>query len=180
MEKMKPGEFEQIFDLMELSFPKSEYRDHDQQEQLLADSHYQIYTLTDALSGFVKAFMAVWTFDELVYLEHFAVNPRFRNHGLGAVMLQELLASTPKRICLEVELPQTPLSSRRVAFYTRNHFVLNPYPYIQPSLGKGRAPQPLRIMTSEQAVSEEEFAQIRALLYRHVYRVDPEGSGISI
>ena len=47
MEKMKPGEFEQIFDLMELSFPKSEYRDHDQQEQLLADPHHQ----TDIIHG---------------------------------------------------------------------------------------------------------------------------------
>ena len=176
MEKMKKDEFDQIFDLMKLSFPIIEYRDYDAQKALLSDPNYQILTLPDTVSGFIKAFMAIWEFEELIYIEHFAVSPRFRNHGLGAVMLQELLSSTPKQVCLEVELPQTEIAARRIAFYERNHFVFNPYPYMQPSLGAGRAPQPLRIMTSDHAITRSEFEAIRALLYRYVYHAETEES----
>ena len=40
MEKMKKDEFDQIFDLMKLSFPIIEYRDYDAQKALLSDPHY--------------------------------------------------------------------------------------------------------------------------------------------
>ena len=66
MEKMKKDEFDQIFDLMKLSFPIIEYRDYDAQKALLSDPHYQILTLPDTVSGFIKAFMAIWEFDELI------------------------------------------------------------------------------------------------------------------
>ena len=55
MEKMKKDEFDQIFDLMKLSFPIIEYRDYDAQKALLSDPHYQILTLPDTVSGFIKA-----------------------------------------------------------------------------------------------------------------------------
>ncbi|MCI8448180.1 MAG: hypothetical protein HFH30_07230, partial [Eubacterium sp.] len=75
------------------------------------------------------------------------------------------------RICLEVELPENDLAKRRIRFYERNGFFLNQYPYVQPSISKGRSPIPLLIMTSGQPVSEKIFQEIKSTLYEYVYGV---------
>ena len=53
-------------------------------------------------------------------------------HGHPTVMqqLQELMTQQSKRICLEVELPETELAIRRIRFYERNGLYLNSYDYI--------------------------------------------------
>ena len=66
-------------------------------------------------------------------------------------------------------VPETVLAARRIAFYERNGFFLNDFPYLQPPLSNGRDPVPLRVMTSGRAVSREEFERIKALLYTRVY-----------
>ena len=81
-----------------------------------------------------------------------------------------------KPVCLEVELPESDITRRRIGFYRRNGFFLNDYPYIQPSLGVGRAPQPLRIMTRDGTITQTEFETMRDVIYREVYRVDTEAS----
>ena len=75
------------------------------------------------------------------------------------------------RICLEVEFPDNEISRRRIGFYERNGFVLNNYPYIQPPISEGRNPVPLKIMTTDKGITEEQFNKIRALLYKYVYNV---------
>ena len=43
-------------------------------------------------------------------------------------------------------------------------------------LGVGRAPQPLRIMTRGETITQTEFETMRDVIYREVYRVDTEAS----
>ncbi len=112
--------------------------------------------------------MAVHEWEDLLYIEHFAVAPAYRNAGLGRKMLQALLSGTKKRVCLEVEPPQDELTRRRIAFYERNGFLYHEYPYTQPSISAGRSPIPLRIMAT-QPLSEEAFCEVRERLYREVY-----------
>ena len=87
------------------------------------------------------------------------------------LMLSLLLTTALLSSCQTVEPPEGELTRRRIAFYERNGFCLNPYPYAQPSIAEGRAPVPLMIMTYGHQISEEEFIKTRDLLYKEVYHV---------
>ena len=164
IEKLKLHEFDAVYAIMEQSFPLEEYRSYEGQKKLLDDPAYSIYGIKE--EGNILGFAAVWQLENWLFLEHLAVDPQRRNRGIGAELLGFL---TEKRCCLEVELPETELARRRIGFYQRNGFFLNDYPYVQPSLGEGRNPVPLSIMTSGSTISPEEFAQVQKLLYSRVY-----------
>lgn len=174
LEQLKTEAFDQVYRIMEQSFPPDEYRPYQEQSALLENPRYTIYVCPDSQTAQVKAFASVWQLEAWFYVEHFAVDPACRNEGLGAAMLQELCACLPGRIYLEVERPDCELARRRIGFYQRNGFFLNEYPYIQPPISTGRSAIPLLIMTTGGVISEKTFQQLRQLLYRHVYRVAPE------
>ena len=171
LEKMKPQEFDGIYAMMEQAFPTDEYRPYDAQKRLLDNPAYQIYTARQPGQDAAAAFLAVWDFTEYVFLEHFAVREALRSLGLGSRILQEFLRLSARQACLEAELPETELARRRIAFYERNGFYTSPYPYVQPPMAEGKKEVPLVIMTSKEAVSREQFEEIKARLYREVYRV---------
>ena len=115
--------------------------------------------------------MAVWEFDDFLFLEHFALDGAIRNKGIGGQMLLELTKKYHKMICLEVEPPNDEISLRRINFYKRNGFVLNMYPYMQPSMSKGKKSIPLMIMTHKREIDTHEFENIRNVLYKNVYGI---------
>lgn len=169
---MYEHEFDTIFSIMETSFPEDEYRPYEEQKALLSDSRYSVYVLPDSDSGEVKAFITVWKFDDFAFAEHFAVNPDYRNQGLGARILKEFKEIFDCQICLEVELPQTDFAIRRIGFYERNGFFFNDYAYMQPPISRGRNAIPLRIMTSGEAIAKERFDYLKKTIYREVYKQD--------
>ncbi|HZJ75538.1 MAG TPA: GNAT family N-acetyltransferase [Clostridia bacterium] len=169
LKKLNAEDFDEVYSLMEKSFPKDEYRSYKEQKELLSNPIYSIYALQGD-GGSVKAFIAVWEFNEFLFIEHLAVNPEYRNSGIGTRMLSEIAALFNKTACLEVEPPETELSCRRIGFYERNNFFFNEYPYIQPAISKGRKPVTLFIMTSGGTVDEKMWRQIKNTLYSKVYK----------
>lgn len=169
IQKLSRDEFDEVYDLMEASFPSDEYRTYEEQKALLDNPYYQVYVKKDSDNQSIKAFIAVWEFEDFAFIEHFAVNPQYRNGGIGARTLTRLVDLLGKSFCLEVEPPEDELTSRRIGFYRRNGFFLNHYPYMQPSISKGKNALPLLIMTSESTVSEKEFEGYRKVLYEKVY-----------
>lgn len=171
LEIMQAQDFDKVFSIMESSFPVDEYRPYGEQRALLNDSRYQIYVLKDLGDREIQAFISVWKLDGFAFVEHFAVSRRYRNQGLGAMILKEIHELLDCCICLEVELPDTNLGKRRIAFYQRNGFFLNDYPYMQPAISKGRTPLPLFVMTSISKVSADTFEHMKTIIYRDVYKV---------
>ena len=172
MYKMHIKEFEQVYRIMEASFPSDEHRPYEEQQELMKNPNYQIYVAREADNSLeIQGFMAVWQFEDLSFIEHFAVDSKYRNTGLGSRMLCEIREHLGGRICLEVELPDNDMAKRRIEFYQRNGLYYNDYPYIQPAISKGRNPIPLRIMTSGGAISEDEYEEIKDILYREVYKL---------
>lgn len=173
LEKIKPYEFGKVYAMMERSFPADEYRSYEGQKALLvgqdAVQNYSIYVLRAQDQKEIQAFLAVWQFADMAYIEHFAVEPSLRSHGIGSLVLKEANRMFTKRICLEVELPETTIAKRRIAFYERNGFSVNDYAYVQPALSKGKRELPLLLMTSRGRISREEFEKIKGQLYREVY-----------
>lgn len=170
IQQFEEREFDRIFEIMEESFPEDEHRPCEEQKALLLEPEYKIYVVKEGSEGQIQAFAAVWELEDYTFIEHLAVTPYGRNAGMGTRMLGELQKISPGRLCLEVELPETELAARRIAFYERNHFTLNAYPYMQPPISRGRKPVPLRIMTTEGGISRDEFESLRDTLYRRVYR----------
>lgn len=170
LEKLKIENFDKIYHLMEKSFPSDEYRTYEEQKALLNNPVYTIYVLYDK-SQDIEAFIAVWEFDKFVFIEHFVVNSQYRNAGIGAKILNEMLELHDKTVCLEVEPPETEMARRRIGFYKRNNFFLNEYPYMQPSICQGKNAIPLFIMTSGKKVEEDIFEQIKGTLYTRVYSI---------
>lgn len=172
IQKMRSEDFDKVYSIMEESFPIDEYRTYDEQKELLENPRYSIYVLMDSENSDaddMKAFITVYRFEDFAFVEHFAVNPAFRNKGLGAVILKEIKELLSCRICLEVELPDSDFARRRIGFYERNGFFVNDYPYIQPPISQGRQAIPLIVMTTHGAVTEEEFNVMKTTLYREVY-----------
>ncbi len=163
-------DFNGIYDLMETSFPSDERRNRVGQAALFDDEKYRVYTVKDERGKQILGFLAIWEFENLLYIEHFAVSPALRGKGLGSRMLAELADKTDKKICLEVELPENETAKRRIAFYERNGFKLNKYDYVQPAMEQGKNPVPLYIMTHGGFIDENEFSLIRDRLYRYVYK----------
>ena len=170
IEKLTEADFDQMFSLMERSFPEDERRDYNGQRELLAEPAYNLYAKRSPEDAALQAFLALWELGDMVYIEHFAVDPDCRNGGLGGKILQKVIEDTDMRICLEVELPETEMAARRIGFYERNGFVMNPFEYMQPAMGEDRHAIPLRIMSYPKRLLADEFETMRDVLYCHVYR----------
>ena len=175
IEKVNSRDFDAVFRVMEASFPSDEYRNREEQRALFENPVYSVFAWKD--ENALQAFIAVWEFEKFVFVEHLAVNPPKRNGGIGAKLLREMKAVFGKRLCLEVELPETENARRRIGFYRRNHFFLNEYPYIQPPMSKGKNAVPLLIMTTDGALDEKSFQEIKETLYREVYRYEESAVG---
>ena len=170
IERLTEADFDQMFSLMERSFPEDERRDYNGQRELLAEPAYNLYAKRSPEDAALQAFLALWELGDMAYIEHFAVDPDCRNGGLGGKILQKVIEDTDMRICLEVELPETEMAARRIGFYERNGFVMNPFEYMQPAMGEDRHAIPLRIMSYPKRLLADEFETMRDVLYCHVYR----------
>lgn len=162
--------FNQIFDLMVQAFPIEEYRTYDDQKKLLKNKNYHIYTQLDKNKNLI-GFMAFWTLDSFVYLEHFAVDQKYRGHGIGSTMLKNFLKNQNKDIILEVELAETLIQEKRIKFYERHGFKLNTYEYLQPPLRKGCTYYPLQLMSYNKTLNLNDFTKIKNTLYQKVYKI---------
>ncbi len=168
---LETKQFDDVFSIMDASFPIDEHRPYDEQKELLRDPHYRIYVIDDETTGKIKSFVAVWQFEKFVYIEHLATSGEHRNCGLGGVILDELNNLFDCKICLEVEPPTTDITQRRIAFYERNGFYLNDYSYVQPPISAGRKEVDLLIMSTGGKISKDEFDKVKNTLYKHVYKV---------
>ncbi|MBQ7339918.1 MAG: GNAT family N-acetyltransferase [Clostridia bacterium] len=168
-EKLSIYDFEEIFKIMGESFPIDEYRDKKGQLAIFSEPNFAVYGVRDKSK--LVAFITVWEFKEFTYIEHFAVKNEYRNQNIGSQMLERVGELSKNLAVLEVEVPDCEISKRRVAFYERNGFFYNDYPYVQPSMADGKKEIPLKIMSSKRKISLEEFNNVRKILYQRVYKV---------
>ena len=59
LEIMKDQEFDQVYSLMQKSFPIDEYRPVQEQQKLLQNQNYRIYTVHDTDKTTVRAFLEI-------------------------------------------------------------------------------------------------------------------------
>ncbi|MDO5608313.1 MAG: GNAT family N-acetyltransferase [Capnocytophaga sp.] len=147
--------FASVWTMYEDSFPAEERRTLSQHQQLMNHSEYRFEALlhVDEAVGF----LGYWAFENLIFIEHFAVVSSQRGAGLGSLFLKNFLAENTKRILLEVEIPENEPQQKRILFYQKFGFHLNETPYFQPPYQSGFPSVPMRVMTFPQAFSESEI-----------------------
>ncbi|MCM3698440.1 GNAT family N-acetyltransferase [Paenibacillus macerans] len=165
-------QFEQVYAIMTASFPEIERRTYAGQKELLSNPYYRLITEPDASKRLV-AFLAVWEFPLFRFVEHLAVDPSVRGGGLGKKLMAAYLEKTQAPVILEVEPPVADLAKRRVDFYKRLGFHLQPFDYVQPPLQRSQPDLPLKIMSYPGPLTEAEFARYKEILYTEVYKVSP-------
>jgi ribosomal protein S18 acetylase RimI-like enzyme len=167
---MDDKQFHLIFSIMEATFPECEIRTYAGQRALLSNPYYRLVTETDD-NGSIIAFLAGWEFPLFRFVEHIAVNPAIQGGGIGTKLMSAYIEQSTKPVLLEVEPPDTSIAQRRVSFYERLGFQLNPFQYVQPPLRDGQADLPLNIMSYPQPLKEAEFVMFREILYTEVYKI---------
>ena len=77
LETLGMEDFEEVFRIMEQSFPIDERRNREGQQKLLSEEKYKLLGVKN--DGNLIAFFAVWDFTDFVFIEHFAVDECARN-----------------------------------------------------------------------------------------------------
>ena len=77
--------FDEVYSIMEKSFPPDEIRPYDEQKELLSNEFYKVYTLVDG--GRICTVAATWQFNGVLFIEHLATDPDLRGRNMGAQML---------------------------------------------------------------------------------------------
>lgn len=168
LKKIKKEQFDDFFEILTHSFPKSEYRTYDAQLALFKQQNYQVYI--SEKKNDIEAVFAQWEGPNFIYLEHFAVKESYRNHGIGSVLLQEYIQQQVKPIILEIEPPESGYEKRRSEFYLRNSFKLNHWQYIQPAYSVNTNPVPLVLMSYPSNLTETDFYFFKHWVFKHVYQ----------
>lgn len=163
-----PEMFDSFWEIMTESFPENERKTSEEYIKQLRNEHFAIKLQTDT-SANIQGFIGYWQLDGRLFVEHFAVSSKYRNQGLGGTIFSRFLESTTLPVVLEVEPPQDELARRRIKFYERFGFVLNSFPYLQPSYHPGGNAVELRLMTNDNKLTEVQFRSLRDEIYQTVY-----------
>ena len=148
------NDFHKAWKLYEDAFPLEERRSLSAQVSILKKDNYNFDVLNDG-KQFI-GFILWWDFETLRYVEHFATSPQQRNKGFGKLILEKFMKSNDKPILLEVELPHSTINQRRIKFYERTGFKLNPHYYEVPPIQEGHSPLQLLLMSYPSLLSAED------------------------
>lgn len=160
-------DFSFALSLLITAFPRDEYRDPEVWAALTCKS--EVFSNNLILHGNERVgLLTLWKFAPFVYVEHFAIDASLRGQGLGHHVMEKLLNDAKQPLVLEVEMPETEMASRRIAFYERCGLKLLTYPYVQPPYRAGGQALPMRVMCT-QVLSQSEFEHVRQTLYDKVY-----------
>lgn len=134
LQEVLPEEFDAVYDVLERNFVLQERRERKQARIFLQQRRYTLYHICDA--DLRVGFISLWELDGFTFAEHFVIYECSRNRGYGSRALQAVC-----RMCgtvvLEAEHPDKGMRGRRIAFYQRNGFCINDYPYLQPPYREG-------------------------------------------
>lgn len=159
-----------VFQLLKKTFPYEERRDFWEFITIFflrKKFHSNLIYLNHQKIGLLH----YWNLPSFMYIEHFAIHPKWRNKKFGEKTLLHVINQQKKDIILEVEIPKKKDTNtiRRISFYKRLGFVLLNNEYYQPSYHKSDHSVPLRLMVYKKSTSEINYLGIKKELYKEVY-----------
>ncbi len=167
---MNNNKFDEVFEIMDISFPKNEIRTYEEQKKLLNNPKYHLIIKEDENKK-VVAFMAVWKLNGFDFIEHLAVHPDARGTGIGTKLIKEYLNFSEKLVVLEIEVPDIKQENtvRRKKFYEKLDFKLNDNIYYQLPLKKGNSKVEMKLMSYPKKLNDNEFKKVEKEIQKEVY-----------
>ncbi len=162
------------------SFPLSERRPLSSLHRLMTDEErfYFVAVSTGEITGAgstVAGILAYWDFSDFLYVEYLATRSDLRGRSLGRKIMETLFAEISLPVVLEAEPAGDELSARRIRFYERLGFTVEPDAYQQPSYGVVPG-IPLKILRRSGVCGDHKEKRIPTqdiirILHREVYGV---------
>ena len=167
--EIKEEEFDQVYKIMESSFPSVERRTYENELREFNSSSFKVFVVEEkgAVAGFIKE----WDLPSFNFIEHFATDPMVRGKGLGSRMLREYLKGRKKPVIIEVEWNSSQIAKRRINFYERLGFTLSDIEYIQPKLQDVKDEVLLKLMYYPGDVDESILIESKKEIFEKVYKV---------
>ncbi len=137
----------EFHNLYSVSFPVFELRDKQQQIEALNNEKYHLDCFLDESGENLEAFIAYWSFDDYIYIEHLAVNVNLRGKNIGSTILSRFLKSTSKKVILEIDPLVDEISKKRYGFYRKLGFVVNEYEHFHPAYNQAYRPHKLLVLS---------------------------------
>lgn len=151
------------------AFPADERRPWDSVLELIVDEprfHVTLIRSGRSTVGFINW----WSLGEAAYIEHFAIEPRFRSKGLGADALTRFCNAHRHSVTVLEAEPEgmNEMAGRRLHFYERCGFTPHDeLPYIQPPYTPESEPVELVLLTRGPVKDLETLAsEIRRRVYK--------------
>jgi len=166
--KTDSKEYKYNIDILTKSFPNDEYRDLKELEYYNNKKDNftcNIIIIDKNPIGIIH----YWNFEDFIYIEHFAIEIKYRNKKMGTKVLQKFIQEVKKDIVLEVELPKDKISQKRIEFYNRLGFNFHYNKYIQPSYKSDSQSLEMKLMTYGNINMPKKFSKIVKTLYKEVY-----------
>lgn len=161
--------FPALISLYELAFPVVERRELIALIEKFSDfrMNFSVIMLDIRMVGLV----VYWQFDGFIYIEHLALFPDHRRHGIGSEVLK-MLQNIGSRILLEVEIPYDEVSTNRVAFYHKSGFRSLPVAYFQPPYRFGESLLPMMLFSDFGNWEAEKLKSSIQLFHQVVYQYE--------
>ncbi|WP_317368764.1 GNAT family N-acetyltransferase [uncultured Tyzzerella sp.] len=159
---MKNINFDTIYSILESSFEPFLHRGYERQKNLLHKDNYNIITYEE--NNEILGFLSYWELDKnMLFVEHFAVNPKKRGSGIGKKIFNDFLSLEGDKF-LEVEPPHTEIDKKRIDLYKSFGFVFNENEYYQSVYNKGDSKTRLHIMSSRE-IDEKTFNTVATKIH---------------
>lgn len=150
------------------SFPPEERRDWNELLELTHLSHFNLYSIHH--DNKPVGLITIWEWQELAFIEHFAVDKSLQGLGIGSKILNMIKQDLASTIILETELPNNESAIRRLNFYTRWGFHICQEEYYQPAYEKNNNAVKMLMMSYPESLNHSAFITIRTKLYKEVYQ----------
>jgi ribosomal protein S18 acetylase RimI-like enzyme len=176
--------FSEVYRIYRESIPDREQKSRPAMERLVASSQYRTWAAIDHGQVVGMAVFFAPAGESFALLEYMAVDPRYRNRGVGGILFRSTLDSLRRRrpetvLILEVDsdldtsAQDREIRRRRKSFYRRlGCRVIKGCDYLLPLPGKGEPPR-MELMAHptarESPIPRRELEQWLRSIYRDVY-----------
>jgi GNAT superfamily N-acetyltransferase len=153
--------WEESWVIYQSNFPSGEQRSLADHKRALEDDRYHCMAILE--DNQVAGILFYWKLPPFVFAEHLAIGEALKGQGIGSEVLS-VLKQQVGRLILEIDPPEDKVAVRRMRFYQREGFILNPYLHLNLPLRIGQEKLPLRIMTVEEILSKAEYEAFSTIL----------------